>query len=79
MEAENSSSGSEAGSNQYEPPHERLDLFLLALGKKLGGLSFEEMNMLRVRDLLKFIRIFAGEREDGDSARQATQADFDSF
>lgn len=56
---------------------ERIDLELLAIGKK-AGLSFEEISMLRVRDLIKFVSIFAGTDED-KSVKQAGQEDFDSF
>ena len=54
-----------------------MDLELLAIGKK-AGLSFDEMNLLRVRDLLKFVRIYSGNNEE-ETERQATQADMDRF
>ena len=54
-----------------------MDLELLAIGKK-AGLSFDEMNLLRVRDLLKFVQIYTGNNEETE-VRQATQADFDGF
>jgi hypothetical protein len=54
-----------------------MDLELLAIGKK-AGLSFDEMNLLRVRDLLKFVQIYTGKAESTE-VRQATQTDFDSF
>lgn len=57
---------------------DRMDLELLVIGKKTG-LTFEEMNMFRVRDLLKFIHIYAGEKDDQNTVRQAGQADFDAF
>ena len=57
---------------------ERMDLELLAIGKK-AGLSFDEMNLLRVRDLLKFVQIYTGNNEETETVRQAAQADFDSF
>jgi hypothetical protein len=56
---------------------ERIDLELLARGKKVG-LTFEEMNLMRVRDLIKFVRIYSGNNEE-ETERQATQADFDNF
>jgi len=56
---------------------ERIDLELLARGKKVG-LTFEEMNLMRVRDLIKFVRIYSGNNEE-ETGRQATQADFDNF
>jgi len=54
-----------------------MDLELLAMGKKTG-LTFEEMNLFRVRDLLKFVQIYTGNDEETE-VRQATQADFDAF
>lgn len=76
MEVESSGSG-EPTDTEAKPP-DRLDLELLVVGKKMG-LSFDEMNMFRVRDLLKFIYIYAGEKDDQNTARQAGQADFDAF
>ena len=58
---------------------ERMDLELLAIGKK-AGLSLDEMNLLRVRDLLKFMQIYTGSGdEETETVRQATQADFDRW
>ena len=57
---------------------DRMDLELLAIGKK-AGLSFEEMNLFRVRDLLKFVQIYTGNNEETEAVRQATQADFDRW
>ena len=54
-----------------------MDLELLAIGKKMG-LSFDEMNMFRVRDLIKFVRIYTGNDEETE-VRQANQADFDRW
>jgi len=76
VEVESSGSG-EPTDTEAEPP-ERLDLDLLVVGKRMG-LSFDEMNMFRVRDLLKFIHIYAGEKDDQNTVRQAGQADFDAF
>jgi hypothetical protein len=42
------------------------------------GLSFDEMNMFRVRDLIKFVRIYTGNDEETE-VRQANQADFDRW
>jgi hypothetical protein len=55
---------------------ERLDLTLLAIGKRTG-LSFAEMNELRVRDLLTYADIYMGDKKP--RARMATQADIDAF
>jgi hypothetical protein len=59
----------------YEQP-ERLDLELIAIGKRTG-LSFSEMNELRVRDLLAYADIYIGKKEK--KARMATQEDIDRF
>ncbi len=56
---------------------DRMDLELLAIGKK-AGLTFDEMNLFRVRDLLKFVQIYTG-NDEGTEVRQATQADFDRW
>ena len=70
MEAEGNGEPSDA-----EP--DRMDLELLAIGKK-AGLTFNEINMFRVRDLIKFVRIYTGDNNE-NTERQATQSDFDSF
>ena len=70
MEAEQNGTPSDT-----EP--DRMDLELLAIGKK-AGLSFDEISMFRVRDLIKFVRIYTGNDEETE-VRQATQADFDGF
>ncbi|MBC2722342.1 hypothetical protein [Desulfosporosinus sp.] len=55
---------------------ERLDLELLAIGKRTG-LSFAEINEFRVCDLLAYSKSYVG---DGDSKeREATQKDIDVF
>lgn len=69
MEADGNEKGDDA-----EP--DRMDLELLAIGKK-AGLSFEEINMFRVRDLLKYVSIFTGAEKE--KPRKATQADIDKF
>jgi hypothetical protein len=55
---------------------ERLDLTLLAIGKRTG-LSFVEMNELRVRDLLTYADIYMGDKKP--RRRMATQEDIDRF
>ena len=77
MEAESNGEPSDT-----EP--DRMDLELLVIGKK-AGLTFEEINLMRVRDLLKYVQIYTGNNErlgddeKEDSGRMATQADFDLF
>lgn len=56
---------------------DRMDLELLSIGKK-AGLTFDEINMFRVRDLIKFVRIYTGKDEETE-VRQANQADFDRW
>ena len=57
---------------------DRMDLELLVIGKK-AGLTFEEINLMRVRDLLKYVQIYTGNDEETETVRQATQADFDRW
>ena len=70
MEAESNGEPSDT-----EP--DRVDLELLVMGKKTG-LTFEEINLFRVQDLLKFVQIYTG-NDEGTEIRQATQADFDRW
>jgi hypothetical protein len=49
---------------------------LIAIGKRTG-LSFVEMNELRVRDLLAYADIYIGKK--AEKARMATQEDIDRF
>jgi len=57
---------------------ERLDLEILAIGKKTG-LSFAEINEFRVRDLLSYARAYSGKEDDKPRPRKAKQKDIDSF
>ncbi len=70
-------SNGEATDTESDPP-ERMDLQLLVVGKKMG-LTFDEINMFRVCDLVKFVHIYAAQQEERDTVRQANQSDFDSF
>lgn len=54
----------------------RFDLKLLAVGK-CAGLSFEEINELRIRDLLAYVDELAEDHKS--KSRMATQADIDAF
>ena len=55
---------------------ERLDLELLAIGKR-SGLSFSEINELRSRDLIAYAELYIG--NGIDKQRQATQSDIDNL
>lgn len=47
---------------------------MLAIGKRTG-LSFDEINMLRVSDLIKYVNIYTGTEKN--KPRKASQADID--
>ncbi len=55
-----------------------MDLQLLVVGKKMG-LTFDEINMFRVCDLLKYVQIYTGNDEETETVRQGTQADCDRW
>lgn len=55
---------------------DRPDLELLAIGKR-AGLTFDEIGLLRVSDLIEYARLYAGVKDD--APRRATQADIDKF
>ena len=55
---------------------ERLDLELIALGKR-SGLSMAEINEFRVRDLLAYVRVYTGAEDN--RPRIANQKDIDKF
>lgn len=57
---------------------DRLDIELIALGKRTG-LSFAEMNELTAQDLLDYIKAYTGTNEKEDKPRMATQEDIDAF
>lgn len=63
----------------HEMP-ERPDLTWLAIGKR-AGLSFEEMNELRIRDLREYVDAYVDTYVDKPKrkARMATQEDIDRF
>lgn len=54
----------------------RPDLEWMAVGKR-AGLSFEEINVLRIRDLSDLMDVLIP--EDADVEVPATQADIDAF
>lgn len=53
-----------------------MEIDLLAVGKRVG-LSFMEMNELRVKDLLDLAKSYSGVEDD--NSKEATQADIDKF
>lgn len=55
---------------------ERMEIDLLAVGKRVG-LSFAEMNELRVKDLLDLAKSYMGKEDEGP--REAAQEDIDKF
>ncbi|WP_157280078.1 hypothetical protein [Orenia marismortui] len=61
-----------------KPQNDRIDLLLLDNGKKIG-LSFEEMNEMRVCDLLEMIEIDIGGGVQNRSAPPASQRDIDKL
>lgn len=63
-------------SNQEEEDPERIDLELLAIGKK-AGLTFAELNIMRVRDLLDYVNIVTGNQKS--KPRKAAQKDIDAL
>lgn len=64
------------GTSKHHRDPKRLDLELLALGKR-SRLSFAEINELRVSDLLAYVGAYTGAQDDGP--RKATQNDIDKF
>lgn len=54
----------------------RLDTYLLSIGKKIG-LSFVEINELRIIDLIDLAKDYSGVEDD--KPREATQEDIDAF
>lgn len=63
-------------SQKRSEPVERTDLLLLSNAKKMG-LSFDEVNMFRVRDLVEFTDIYFADVGDGNRLRDASQEDID--
>ena len=63
------------------PPElpDRIDLELLAIGKRVG-LTFEEINRFRVCDLISYVDIIMKEKgKETAQPRRATQEDIDAF
>lgn len=67
---------SKGQSNKNDEVDGRIDLSLLALGKKIG-LSFLEINELRSSDLIELAKCFSGTNEE--KPKEATQEDIDNF
>lgn len=66
----------ESKNNSNSKRKSRIEIDLLAIGKRTG-LSFAEMNELRVKDLLYYANSYLGTEDDG--VREATQEDIDRF
>ncbi|MCF8012680.1 MAG: hypothetical protein K9L56_15535 [Clostridiales bacterium] len=62
--------------NNSEPISDRLDLNLILNAKQLG-LSFEELNELRVTDFIEMVDIKTGNGNNGP--KKATQEDIDKL
>lgn len=60
--------------NLPEKSYDDLELTILVNAKK-AGLSFLELNELRVKDYVEFMNIYTGEAEH--RPKQATQSDID--
>lgn len=74
MDSEDSSDGGE-GDEPFGPA-DRIDLDWLFVGKR-AGLSFAEMNEMRIRDLIAYVdRSTGGASQE---SRKATAADIDRF
>ena len=76
LPSENQNKNQNQSRNQIQA--DRIDLVLLDNGKKIG-LSFEEMNNMRVCDLLEMIEIDIGGGIQNRSAPKATQRDIDKL
>lgn len=63
------------GKSKSSKTNSRMEIDILAIGKRVG-LSFSEMNDLRVQDLLDLAKSYSGEKE---SVREADQDDIDRF
>ena len=68
---------SQTSQKSNEPISDRLDLILLSNAKHIG-LSFSELNELRVRDFIEMIDIHIGKKKNS-GLRQATQEDIDKL
>ena len=65
-------------SNADAKPPERIDLELLVIAKRTG-LSFAELNELRVQDLLAYSNLYTNNETTSDAPRMATQRDIDQL
>lgn len=55
---------------------EDIEITILCLGKRCG-LNFDEINQLRIKDLIKFTKIYNGKEER--KPKLAAQEDIDKF
>lgn len=68
------SQGLETSADEFT---DRADLELIAVGKRCR-LDFDELNLMRTRDLFAYADIYLGTPSDS-AVRPATQADIDNF
>lgn len=73
-ESEPQNRGQRKKQSNIDVDFDDLELSIIVTAKK-AGLSFVELNDLRVCDYIKFIEIYTGEAEN--KPRQATQDDID--
>lgn len=71
----------QSSSNERDPNDDTDITYLVLACGKSAGLSFQEMNLLRVQDVIAIGNALAGDAEDEekDTVRDATQADIDHF
>lgn len=73
-ESEPQNRGQRKKQNNIDVDFDDLELSIIVTAKK-AGLSFVELNDLRVCDYIKFMEIYTGEAEN--KPKQATQEDID--
>lgn len=61
--------------NRLAPKDFNCEISILVMAKKMG-LSFDELNMMTLRDFFDFAELWAG---DYEAEYEATQADIDRF
>ena len=76
------SKNNEAENQNDEPLDEDIEFMIMAMAKR-EHLTFEELNLFRVKDFFKFSRkygdTFDTKKNKKKAGRKATQADIDKF